>query len=296
MSDPSACCGERVGERLERLRPDLEPRCGTVAAEALQQMGARAERAVQVEGRHRPARALPRVVAAGDHHDRAPVPLHEPRGDDADHALVPVLAPEHVPAPAPQLLGPGVDAGDRLAQDPVLDGLPVAVERLELGRQALCLVRVVGEDQLERDVRAREPAGGVDTGREAEADGRRVDRGRVDPRRAHERPQTRLARPCQRAQPGARERPVLVDERHDVGDRRERDEVEMAGDGRVVGPEQRLRELVDDAGAAELGERVRRRARRDDRAVGQRLAGPVVVGDDHVDAERPARVPPRRRR
>ena len=46
---------------------------------------------------------------------------------------------------------------------------------------------------------------------------------------------------------------------------------------------QRLGELVDDAGAAELGERVVGRTRGDDRAVGQLLTGPVVVGNDDLE-------------
>ena len=54
----------------------------------------------------------------------------------------------------------------------------------------------------------------------------------------------------------------------------------------VTRAEQRLAELVDDAGAAELRERILGGARRDDRAVGQRLARPVVVGDDDVEPTR----------
>ena len=63
------------------------------------------------------------------------------------------------------------------------------------------------------------------------------------------------------------ERAVLVDERDDVGDRGERDEVGVAGDRGMVGAEERLRQLGDDAGAAEVGKRVVGRPRGDDRAV-----------------------------
>ena len=48
---------------------------------------------------------------------------------------------------------------------------------------------------------------------------------------------------------------------------------------------QRFRELGDDAGAAEPGERVPRRAARDDGTSRERLAGPMMVGDDDVEAE-----------
>ena len=108
----------------------------------------------------------------------------------------------------------------------------------------------------------------------------------IDAGGAHQRLQPGLLRARERAQAGDRERAVLVDERHDVGDRRERDEVEMPLRDLGVDAEERLAELVDDAGAAELRERIVGRPRRDDRAVGQRLAGPVMVGDDHVEPAR----------
>ena len=129
--------------------------------------------------------------------------------------------------------------------------------------------------------------GGVDPRAEPEADGARVDGGRVDAGGAHQRPQPDLLRARERAQPRDRERAVLVEQRHHVGDRRERDEIEMALRDLRVDPEERLAELVDDAGAAELRERVVGRPRRDDGAVRQRFAGPVVVGDDHLEPARP---------
>ena len=59
----------------------------------------------------------------------------------------------------------------------------------------------------------------------------------------------------------------------------------MAAQHLGVGAEQRLAELVDHARAAEVGKRIVRRARRDDGTVGQLVAGTVMVGDDHVEAE-----------
>jgi len=52
------------------------------------------------------------------------------------------------------------------------------------------------------------------------------------------------------------------------------------------GAEQRLAELVDHSGAAELGEGVVGRSGRDDRAVRQLVARPVVVGDDDIEPDR----------
>ena len=91
-------------------------------------------------------------------------------------------------------------------------------------------------------------------GAEPEAACPRVDGRRIDAGSAHERLQPRLLRARERAQAGDRERAVLVDERHDVGDRRERDEVEVPLRDLRVDAEERLAELVDDAGAAELRE------------------------------------------
>ena len=53
-----------------------------------------------------------------------------------------------------------------------------------------------------------------------------------------------------------------------------------------VDAEERLAELVDHARAAQLRERVLRRPGRHDRAIGKRVAGPVMIGDDHVEPAR----------
>jgi hypothetical protein len=252
-----------------------------VAAEALEVLGARGQACVEVERRHGAARSLPRVLAPGDHHDRPVEPLDEPRRDDPDHPLVPVGAGEDVRPPPLLFLGPLLHRRDGLAQDPVLDLLPLAVQLLEPRSQPRRLLAVGGQEQLERCARMPEPAGSIDARRQPEADRAGVhDRG-IDPRGAHQRLEARLLRAGERAEARARERTVLVEQRDDVGDRGQRDQVEVPVDVRA----ERTEQLVDDAGAAELGERVRRRPRRDDRAVGQRLRRTVVVGDDHVEPE-----------
>src|SRR5262249_6564599 len=120
--------GERRRERLDRLGPDRQPGGGAVAAVPLEVGRARTERAVEVEGRHRPARALPRAVGARDQHHRSVVALDEPRRDDPDHALVPLLAGDGVAAPAPAALRPRLDLLDGFSQDALLDRLSLAVE------------------------------------------------------------------------------------------------------------------------------------------------------------------------
>ena len=70
-------------------------------------------------------------------------------------------------------------------------------------------------------------------------------------------------------------------QRDQVGDRRQRDQVELGLDRRR--PAQRRRQLVGDAGPAELGERVAGDDRVQDRAPGQLRARLMVVGDDHLE-------------
>ena len=254
-------------------------------AEAREVLGADAERGVQVEGRDRPPGPLPVAVGSGDQDDRPVEALDEPRGDDPDHALVPVLVCNDVAAPTLAALGPRLDLGNSLADDPVLDRLPLAVQLLEAAGELGGLRVVLGEEELQRRLGMREPPGCVDPRRQTESDSAGVDGGRVDSGRAHQRTQPELLRPRQRFQPGPREVPVLVHERDDVGDRRDRDEIEVPPQLLRPRAEERLTELVDDPGSAELREWIVGRPRRDDRAVRQLVSRPVVVGDDDVEPQ-----------
>ena len=87
---------------------------------------------------------------------------------------------------------------------------------------------ILGEDQLERRVGAVQAPGGVQARRQREADARARRRcAGSTPRDRHQRAQPGLGRARQRAQPAAHERAVLAHQRHDVGDRRERHQVEV---------------------------------------------------------------------
>ena len=61
----------------------------------------------------------------------------------------------------------------------------------------------------------------------------------------------------------------------------------MAAQRVGVGAQERLTELVDDAGAAQLRERIRGRASGDDRTLGQLVRRTVVIRDDHLEPEAP---------
>ena len=198
---------------------------------------------------------------------------------------MPVFAPDDVRGAAALRLGPFLDLRDRGADDALFDRLPVAVELFETIREAACLVGVLRQEELQGGARMAEPSCRVDSRPEPEADLARIDRRGIDVRRLQQRAQPGLLRARERPQARDHERAVLAHERNDVGDRRERDEVEMTAEHFGVGSEQRLAELVDHARAAEIGKRIVRRSRGDDGAIGQLVAGTVMVGDDHVEPE-----------
>ena len=173
--------------RSSRADFDLESGGRPVAAVAQQVLAAGLQPAEQVERRDRAARsrARPAVGVEGDHHRRAVVALGDPRRDDPDHAWMPVRSGEHVGRQV-TLLG---DLGLGLEADPRLDVAPLGVVAVQLRRDRLRAVRVVGEQQLERDVRAVQPSRGVDPRRETKRQVVLVDLERRDPRHGHQRPQ-----------------------------------------------------------------------------------------------------------
>ena len=129
------------------------------------------------------------------------------------------------------------------------------------------------------------PTGGVDARRQAKGDLAGIDRRRIDAGAAHQCAQARPGRPTQPFQPGRDQPTILVGERHDVGDRSEADEIELIAQKLRVGAEQRLAQLVDDAGSAQPCEGIVAGTRRDDRTSWQPLPRPVMVGDDHIQPQ-----------
>ena len=213
--------------------------------------------------------------------------LGDPRRDDADHAGVPVLGGEHVRGRRPVLghlrLGGEQDAG--------LDVAALRVHRVELRGDGPRPVGVPGQQQLEAGVRPVQAAGGVDPRGEPEADRPGIDHTRVHARDFHQRSQPRLARAGQRPQPRAHEPAVLAVERHDVGHRGERDEIEVLVRHAGVlarGLEQRMGELVRDRGGAQVGARVAAGRGVHDRRGRQPPVGArgVVVGHHDVEPGR----------
>ena len=180
--------------------PPKRSRCAAAGREA----------GVQVVGGDRAAAALAALAVERDQDDGPRVALDEARGDDADHALVPALAGGHEHAVAALERAAALDLGGGGAQDRVLDALALAVALLELLGQRLRPRARRREQQVERQRRIAEPAGGVDARGEAEAEvgrahARRVDAGaRISARRPGRSPR------ASRRSPRAHERAVLV--------------------------------------------------------------------------------------
>ena len=274
-------------ERLNLSGLDREPGRRAVTPEADELLGTGRETAVEVEAAGGTARAFPLALAARDQDHRPVEALDEARGDDADHALVPALAGDDVSTAAALLLGPRRDLGERVAQDPLLDRLPVAVELVEAMGEPGRLVAILRQQQLERRLGMAEPPRRVQSRRDPKADRGSVGCGRIDPCDLHQLAQARFL--CARERPQARDRQaaVLVDERDNVRDRRDPDQIEVARQRFRLRPEKGLAELEDDAGAAELAERVHGLAiRPDERAVRELLGGTMMVADDDLESER----------
>ncbi len=250
-----------------------------MAAVAFEMRRGRVQRGEQIE----PGDAAPGpgcgLVIERDQHRRAVVSLRDPRGDDPDHAGMPAVRGEHVCAPRACLR----DLSLGLPRRSLLERAALGVDQVELGGDLARSLRIVGQQQLECRIGPPQPPGGVDPRSEAEAERAGIERARVGPADRDQRPQAGPGGVRQRREPLAHEPPVLVDQRHQVGDRRERDQLDVLGGGRR--PE-RLRELVGDRRAAQPVERIAADSGMDDRAVGQPAvgAGRMVVGDDHIDA------------
>ena len=266
-----------------------------MTAEAHEVLGARRQPGVQVVRRDAPARPASRLAVERDQQRGPVMALHDPRRHDPDHSRVPALAGEHVCGLA---LVAGA-LGLRGEHDARLRVLALAVEEVELvGHLGRALV-IIGEEQLEPGVGPLQAAGGVDPGREAEGERGGVHIAGVERGDLHQRPQSRPARARHGLEPLAHEAAVLAPERHEVGHRGQRDDVDVLGRcGRILagGGVERLGQLVSDARGAEVGERVAADGWVHDRAGGQALARAVMIGDHYLQSEFPRTIHLRRRR
>ena len=217
-------------------RRQLDPGGRLVAAEAAEVLGAGIEAGEQVEARDAAARSLRRPVVVDREHDRRPVvALDQPRGDDPDDARMPPLAGDHDHGRrrAARRAGPRRAASAALPTSRSVSRRS-GLARVELGGDRRRPRRVLGQHQLDPGVGAVEAPGGVDPRRQPEGEVALVEPLRLHPRDRHQRPQARAACAPNLRQPAPHQEPVLADQRHQVGDRRQRDEVEVADPARLV--------------------------------------------------------------
>ena len=229
-----------------------------------------------------------RVSGQRDEDRGAVMALGDSRSDDADDARMPALTGEHV--------GSGRTArGDlrlSLEADPRLDVAAFRVEVIELVGQHSRALGILRQQQLERAVRTLEASRSVEPRGEAKREYPLIQPQRIDLGDPHQRAQTGSGGRRECAQTGANEAAVLADQRHHIGNRRDRHELELFRPLPLVQPggsAQRLRELRGDRRGAEVDAGISTQSRMHDRRVGQQPIGArrVVVADEDVHAGGP---------
>ena len=167
-----------------------------------------------------------------------------------------------------------------------LDALAFAVVCIESSGEAVGLAQILGEQQRQSLGGGSEPPGGIDARAHAEADIAHADR-RPHARDLLQRGEAGPACVFHLPQAVAHKNPVLIHQRHDVGNRRQRDEVEVFAEVHALharGFEQGVREFEDHAGTAEV---VKTRAELgiyQRHAIGAFLGRLVVVEHDDINA------------
>ena len=206
-------------------------------------------------------------------------------GGDDDRALV--LGAER-----------GHGLGLRLRHRGDLDHLSLAVEAVELARQARAFGRIVLQQQVDPQRGAPDAPSGIDPRAQQKAEMPRFRRS-ADPRDVHQRGQPRTVAPAQRHQPLGHEGAVEPFERHHIGDGAERHQIEKAEEIRfrpLRGPEAARAQLAvdrdhgheheaDGGEVAELREIVETVGIDHGQRRRKQFIGLMVVDHDDVEAE-----------
>ena len=265
-----------------------------MAAELREMLGAGRERVMHVKPLDAAARALCHVAVNGKQDDGLVICFDEARSDDADDARVPALAREHDGGKLVHVLPCQLLFGTR--KDVLLDGLPLLIQRIETVSELLRLGDVLRQEQPGAEHGRRHAARGIEARRELEADLLGRDRGGIDTRDIHEGAQAEILRLCHVREAETHDLAVFAEQRHDVGDRAERDEFEPLLP-RLVAERQRkrvakLEKLERNADAAEVLVRIHIifAMRVHDGAGGRQcIARQMVVGHDDVELSLQAR-------
>ena len=296
-------------ERRQVVRAQCHARGHRVAAELVEQTGMtggdRVEDVAHVNARHRAGRALdPARLFGGRERNHGPVQsLLDPRRDEPDHALVPAVvvhadAGRHVARESRQLR---VELCQRFELHLRFELASIGVELREAPGEFTRRGRIVGQQAVDAQSHVLEASGGVEPRaglkREVLAD----HSGERAAGRFEQCPQPgRTATRTDATQPLRHQDAIVEVERHHVGDRAERNEIEQVGRIRglaVAQParlphasRQRRHHVERDAHARQRLRRegLVRRVRIDEPGrFGQFAARQVVIGDEHVDAVAP---------
>ena len=289
--DAGRVSGKRLAKRVDAGGGQLDSSGGTVAPVSIQVRCAGVQRLQQVEPGNAPARAArPSALVDGEDDRRLAVMLDDPRGDDADDAGMPPLAGDHQHPRIASGLGKGPQRGLRRVGHAALGLPPLVIGRVELGRNRAGASGVPGQHQLNPGVGAVEASRGIEAGGDPEGDVALVEDLGLDLRDRHQSAQTRPPSLAELGEPATGKGAILADQRHEISDRRQRDEVQvprlLGGAVKAPGSLERGDELVGDGGPAEAREGIGADLGVDDRAIGKRRSRLMVVGDDRRDAHR----------
>ena len=201
-----------------------------------------AHRAAEIDARDRAAGAgadAARLERDGE--GRPSEPLLEARGDEADHAGMPAFGGGDDDGALLLDAERGHGLGLGLRHGGELDRLALAVEAVELGGEARAFGRIVLHEQIDAERGATDAAAGIDARPEQEAEMPGLGRA-AEPRDIHQGGEPGIVAPTQRQQPLGDEGAVEALERHHVGNRAERDQVEQAEEiGLAAAPASRIR-------------------------------------------------------
>ena len=232
-----------------------------MAAVAEQQVVALAQRGGQVEAGDAAARAAQLVAVAAEDDGRAVELLEHARGDNAHDADVPgqlALDDDEVGL----RVEPGAHGADDFLGDAAFDLLALAVVGVELLRDGQRFGEVAGQEQAQGFLGGFQAAGGIEAGRELEADfvGAEQGRGLGD---SFQGDQAGALGGVQAFQAGGNQNAVFAGQRDDVGNGAEGDQVEQGAQvevgragqaGFASALEEGVGELEGEAGGTEFGE------------------------------------------
>src|SRR4029078_7652722 len=147
----------------------------------------------------------------------------------------------------------------RVSKRRTVELLPLAIKLLEIARDLVCLMLILGHQEPDSHERASNSSGCIQSRSENESHTPGSDRFSLEARRANHRAQSDIFGFLQHPQPVTDEHAVLATKLRDIGNCGERNEIEHAPDERVILSEFRgegKRELERDSNCREMLVRV----------------------------------------